>query len=220
MNSRRIVLLAGSLLLFGAGCLPTLPSPVPGPGPAPSPTPITCGGAYGSCPRGYQCVQDCGPPVVREGDAPPGYHCLTDAEAAKPRMCPICLAADTKIATPDGDKPVTDLKAGMQVWTLSADGSRVSAPIVNIGNTPTSAGQSIVNLTLEDRRNVSVSSGHPLIEGGTVADLKAGDPYDGSTVRSIESVPYESEATYDLLPEGATGAYWANGILLRSTLGP
>jgi hypothetical protein len=31
-------------------------------------------------------------------------------------------------------------------------------------------------------------------------------------------VPYAGERTYDLVPAGATGRYWANGILLSSTL--
>jgi len=29
---------------------------------------------------------------------------------------------------------------------------------------------------------------------------------------------YAAEATFDLLPSGPTGMYWANGVLLRSTL--
>jgi hypothetical protein len=31
-------------------------------------------------------------------------------------------------------------------------------------------------------------------------------------------VPYAGGRTWDLLPAGATGSYWANGILLASTL--
>jgi len=31
-------------------------------------------------------------------------------------------------------------------------------------------------------------------------------------------VPYAGSATYDLLPAGPTTTYWANGILLASTL--
>jgi hypothetical protein len=36
----------------------------------------------------------------------------------------------------------------------------------------------------------------------------------------LEDVPYEGSATYDLLPSGDTGLYWADGILLGSTLNP
>jgi hypothetical protein len=41
---------------------------------------------------------------------------------------------------------------------------------------------------------------------------------DGSKVTLWELVPYQGSRTYDLLPAGATGQYWANGILLSSTL--
>jgi hypothetical protein len=47
-----------------------------------------------------------------------------------------------------------------------------------------------------------------------------GDPVDGSGVILIENVPYSGSATYDLLPAGETGLYWADGVLLGSTLEP
>jgi hypothetical protein len=34
----------------------------------------------------------------------------------------------------------------------------------------------------------------------------------------VELFPYDHPATYDLLPSGATGFYWADGILIGSTL--
>jgi hypothetical protein len=34
----------------------------------------------------------------------------------------------------------------------------------------------------------------------------------------VENVIYNTGATYDLLPSGETGLYWANGVLLKSTL--
>jgi len=37
-------------------------------------------------------------------------------------------------------------------------------------------------------------------------------------VVSIENAVYNGGATYDILPAGTTGLYWANGILLKSTL--
>ena len=48
--------------------------------------------------------------------------------------------------------------------------------------------------------------------------LAPGDAYDGSTVAAAALVPYGDTATYDLLPAGPTGEYWADGILLGSTL--
>jgi hypothetical protein len=41
---------------------------------------------------------------------------------------------------------------------------------------------------------------------------------DQTPVVSIQSINASAGATFDLLPAGATGFYWANGILLASTL--
>ena len=35
---------------------------------------------------------------------------------------------------------------------------------------------------------------------------------------SVGRVRYDGGATFDILPAGATGLYWANGVLLGSTL--
>jgi hypothetical protein len=50
-----------------------------------------------------------------------------------------------------------------------------------------------------------------------IRDLHAGDPYDGSVVASVVLVPYAG-TTWDLLPSGPTGTYFANGVLLGNTL--
>jgi len=65
---------------------------------------------------------------------------------------------------------------------------------------------------------VRVSPGHPTADGRAVGSLRAGDRYDGAVVTSATLVPYGEPATYDLLPSGPTGTYWANGVLLGSTL--
>jgi hypothetical protein len=48
--------------------------------------------------------------------------------------------------------------------------------------------------------------------------LHVGDLLDGGRVVQIERLPYDQPATYDILPAGGTGWYWANGILVGSTL--
>jgi hypothetical protein len=132
--------------------------------------------------------------------------------------CPICLARGTRIDTPDGPVPVERLRTGMQVWTTDARGRRVAAPIVEVGSTQVPATHQVVHLVLADGRIVEVSPGHPLADGRLVGDLRAGDPLDGSTVVSADLVAYDGGATFDLLPAGPTGVYWANGILIGSTL--
>ena len=138
--------------------------------------------------------------------------------AAGPPPCPICLALGTRIATPGGEVAVEDLRAGDVVWTIDARGARVAAPLVVVGSTPVPTTHEVVRLALEDERVVLVSPGHPTADGRHVGDLTAGDVLDGARVVSATRVRYGGGATYDIMPAGATGAYWANGVPLRSTL--
>ena len=132
--------------------------------------------------------------------------------------CPICLAAATLIATPNGDVRVTDVKPGMLVWTVSNDGTRIAAPVLEIGSMPVPSGHVMVHLGLADGRELLASPGHRTADGRPLGTLAAGDEVDGSIVTTWELVPYAGERTYDILPAGTTGRYWANGILLSSTL--
>lgn len=135
-----------------------------------------------------------------------------------PPPCPICLAAATTIDTPHGPVRVTEVRVGTIVWTLAVDGSRVTAPVVAVGSMAVPAGHMMVHLALGDGRELLVSPGHKTADGRPVGTLKVGDRLDGSTIMVWALVPYAGERTYDILPGGATGRYWANGILLSSTL--
>jgi hypothetical protein len=147
-----------------------------------------------------------------------GRVTVTSRSQAGPPACPICLALGTHIATPDGDVAVQDLRIGDIVWTADASGARIAAPVVAVGSMPVPATHQVVQLRLEDGRLVYVSPGHPTADGRRVGDLIAGASIDGSRIASAERVGYSGGATYDILPAGATGAYWANGVLLGSTL--
>ena len=149
---------------------------------------------------------------------PDGAIQVTAQEASGPPPCPICLARGTAIATPRGEIAVETLRPGDPVWTLDPLGRRVAGVVVRIGSMPVPAGHLVVRLVLEDGRAVLVSPGHPLPDGRPVADLRAGDDYDGSVVASVERLAYDGGRTYDLLPSGPNGIYWANGIELGSTL--
>ncbi len=134
--------------------------------------------------------------------------------------CPICLVADTWIDAPDGPVRVQELLAGMPVWTLDAAGNRVAQPLIRVGKTAAPASHRVIHLVLSDGRELWVSPGHPTADGRSVGQLRVGDSLDGAVIVSAEQVSYSGYATYDLLPAGDTGFYWANGILLASSLTP
>jgi hypothetical protein len=129
----------------------------------------------------------------------------------------ICLSSDDLIGTPTGSVAIDQLQAGMIVWTLDAVGRRVAAPVLRITHVATPPGYRILHLTLSDGRAVNASAGHPTFAGQRIGDLKAGDLLDGSRLRTIEQKLYSGD-TWDLLPAGPSGAYWANDVLLLSTL--
>lgn len=169
-----------------------------------------------SCPADYECVQGCGPPVVRYPDnTPPTYNCQLKGYV---RPCPICLAKNTLIDTPQGAVPVQKSQKGMSVWTINKSGERVAGIILKTGSVKVPQNHLMVRLALSDGRTLLVSPGHPTVDGRTVGSLTANDLYNGARVVSANRVTYGGVATYDILPSGETGYYFANGIPLDSTL--
>lgn len=132
--------------------------------------------------------------------------------------CPICLSSETRIATSGGEIKVTSLQVGMKVWTLDGRGNRELQPIVKLSSKNVGKKHSIYRLALSDGRTVDVSPNHPTADGRTTGQLSSGDKYDNSTVLSNQTMLYTDSKTYDLLPNGDTGYYFANGILMGSTL--
>lgn len=124
----------------------------------------------------------------------------------------------TLIDTPAGEIPVEKLERGMIVWSLDDAVERIAVPVVETGFTPLSSTIKVVRVTLSDGRSVIASPGHPAADGRALGEYKAGDDLDGAVVVTIETVDYDGGATFDILPGGTTGLYWANGVLLKSTL--
>jgi hypothetical protein len=143
---------------------------------------------------------------------------VTSQTASGPPPCPICLARGTQIATPSGPVAIEDVREGMTVWTADELGARVAAVVTVVGSTTAPADHTVVHLVLADGREVYASPGHPLADGRLLGSVAAGDTVDGAAVTSAERVPYPSGTTFDLLPSGPSGIYWAGGIPLASTL--
>ena len=132
--------------------------------------------------------------------------------------CPICLALGTRIDTPLGTIPVEDLRVGNLIWTTDLSGERVQGAILKTVRVIVPAEHQVVHVVLSDGRELWASPGHPTSDGRGLGNLEAGDSLDGVRVALLERIPYKEVTTYDILPSGATGFYWANGILMGSTL--
>jgi hypothetical protein len=139
------------------------------------------------------------------------------APAGQP-PCPICLARGTRIATPDGEVAIEDIRVGMQVSSIDEAGRRFVATVVLVGRTPVPAMHEVMRLVLDDGRVVRASPGHPLADGRPLGTIRAGDRVDDATVVSATLEAYDGGFTFDLLPEGPTGMYFADGVPLESTL--
>ncbi len=167
------------------------------------------------CPSGFSCIPDCGPPVARIDEPTPISHCKPEGFQ---RNCPICLSYSTRISTPRGSKIVTLIRLGDIVWSIDRNGKRVEESVIKISNTVVSSSHKMVHLVLADGRELFVSPGHPTVDGRTVDQLTVDQIYDGSKITSTKLVPYSGTRTYDILPAGETGYYWADGVLIGSTL--
>lgn len=219
MKLRRALSFAiAATAVLAAGCGPCGGPATPAPPPVVDPADANC-----TTPRPNAeatCVQDCGPPVAREGDPPPAWRWLTPEEvtAREQGGCPRCLPPDAVIATPAGDVAVHDLVAGALVWSLDDQGRRVAVPVVRVGSVATPPSHELVVVELSDGRTVRASAGHPTADGRTVGALAPGDTLDGARVIAVGHRLHDARATFDLLPASSTRAYWADGVLLTSTL--
>jgi len=167
------------------------------------------------------------PTPDKNGDCPAGFYnygvplgCVTKdvIENCKHNPCPICLSSSTMISTPNGNINVKSIKPGMIVWTMNAEYQKVAAPVIKTTSTVVPSTHKMIHLVLKDGRELFVSPGHISITGQPAGELRVGEAYDHSIITGNELVPYNDTRTYDLLPAGDTGFYWANDILVGSTL--
>jgi hypothetical protein len=86
------------------------------------------------------------------------------------------------------------------------------------GSVRVPATHQVIHIQLSDGRELWASPGHPIADGRRLDDLNVGDVLDGANVTVIGTMRYQGTATFDILPSGSTGFYWANEILLGSTL--
>jgi hypothetical protein len=128
-----------------------------------------------------------------------------------------CASPTTRVATPDGERPISTLRVGDLVYTVD-QGARVARPLVRVHRQPV-ADHAIVRMVTTDGAVVEMSPNHPTADHGTFGELGPGDRLGHEhRVGSIELVPFEHDATWDVLPASDTGVYFASGVPVGSTL--
>jgi hypothetical protein len=132
-------------------------------------------------------------------------------------MCPECASPDTPIATPAGERAIAELKVGDLVYSVD-DGAIVAVPLLRAGSLRVT-NHAVVRVEIDDGNVLELSPGHPTADGRHFSDLAPGSHLDAlHVVERAELVPYRFERTYDILPASSTGAYFAAGTLIGSTL--
>ena len=149
-----------------------------------------------------------------------GPRCLDPNEQGTcPVGCaPLCICADpeTPIATPSGDRAIASLRVGDLVYSVN-QGRVVVVPILRTHREPVDH-HHVMRVSLQSGSVLQISPGHPTADGRRFEQLTPGGRLDGVEITASELVPYRHDATYDILPDSDTGAYFAGGVLIGSTL--
>jgi hypothetical protein len=135
-----------------------------------------------------------------------------------PVGCPACVCAspDTPIATPQGSRPIAALREGDLVYSVD-HGKVVMVPILAAQRVEVDR-HVVQRVALASGATLEISARHPTADGRTFADLRPGGTLDGVAIRDVTMVPYQFDFTYDILPASDTGAYFAGGVLIGSTM--
>lgn len=206
MDSQRGVTVGVMLLLPACASTPE-PRSDAGPGDAPADVAIGC--PDGTCV--YPGSDEC---------RPPGGP-LSGCCACNVGVCSLecrCMAPDTPVATPTGERRIDAIAPGDLVYGMRA--GRLAAVRVLAVRRTEAAGHRVQRFALAGGAVLEGSAGHPTSDGRTFRDVRAGDRLGASLVVAVETVPYAHDATYDILPDSDGGTYVASGALIGSTLTP
>lgn len=127
-----------------------------------------------------------------------------------------CAAADTPVATPGGEVAIAELAVGDLVMSMH-EGTLQAVPVIAVRRVAV-ADHTMVTVTLDDGRRVSMSPLHPTGDGGVFADLVAGARLGDARIVAVAREPYAGGFTHDILPDSDTGTYVTAGALVGSTL--
>jgi hypothetical protein len=128
----------------------------------------------------------------------------------------VCASPDTPIATPTGERPISELQAGELVYSVHGQ-AILAVPVLRVRRQQVWH-HHVVQVRTQDGRTLEISAPHPTADGRRFGDLHAGDTLDGAQISGAQLVPYSYPYTYDILPASDTGTYFAAGKQIGSTL--
>jgi hypothetical protein len=134
------------------------------------------------------------------------------------KKCGKCLPAGTLISCPRGEVEISKLKSGDSIYTSNEKKEKISTIIQATDSVSITRTHKMIKFILEDGRILLASAEHPSADYFPLDYLKIGDKLDGSVIIYKKAAACIYSKTYDILPVGKTGTYWANGILIGSTL--
>jgi hypothetical protein len=127
-----------------------------------------------------------------------------------------CASPDTPVATPEGNRPLGELGVGDLVYSVDRERIR-TVPVVRVSRVAVTDHR-VLRIMFESGSVIEMSAGHPTADGRRLGDLAPGSKLVGGVVESVTSIPYRHRFTYDILPGTETGVYFADGVLVGSTL--
>lgn len=168
----------------------------------------------------WECRDDpCAPEPVSctcASDICEGAMCQMNLDELECHSGGPCTAPDTPIATPTGDRPMSELAVGDVVYSMHQGRLQV-VPIAQTNRTPVQH-HAVSEVRLANGATLRISARHPTADGRLFRDLDPGTLLGDQPIVSVATVPYGEPFTYDILPASDTGTYLAGGALIGSTL--
>lgn len=138
-----------------------------------------------------------------------GVKSFTKGECQNPN----CLSPDTRIKTDGIQKRIADIKVGDIV--ISDDDNKVK--VIKIKKIEAKK-YKILKVEFNDGTILEISPNHPTSDGRLFKDLMMGDIVNNRIVIETKLIQYNYKYTYDILPDSEKGNYYANSVLVGSTL--
>lgn len=127
-----------------------------------------------------------------------------------------CVSPNTTLSTPDGNRPIADLRTGDLVYSVHE--GRVAAVRILATQKIGVKDHAMARLRLRNGFVLEISGEHPTGDGRSLFDLSPGERIGEAFVEELSVVPWDGSFTVDVLPDSDTGTYFVHGLWLGSTM--